>query len=492
MKIKNGSLFLLVFLFLLISILGDTGCANIVAPMGGPRDTIPPRLVLATPHDSAKLFPLTAAKGTSNKIVFYFNEYIDPKDIRTELIVSPVPKTDPIVDSKLRTLTVRIKDTLEPNTTYSLNFGNAIRDVNEGNILKNFTYVFSTGKYIDSMQYSGHVIVANTGKIDSTLIVLLHKKLDDSAVVKSKPRYIARVDSTGRFKFRYLEPGKYALYAMKDEGGSHQYLSKGQLFAFADSPVVIGPGGTPPLVLYAYAEGPETKSGNKSSSSGGAKSSGGEKKSDKEKEKDKRLQFQTNLSNGVFDVLDTFRFQFPNPLKDFDSSKIKFTDENFQSIPDKDYRFMEGDTNNRLFYMLYTWPTDTKYHLILAKDFAQDSSGRMLLKTDTISFRTRKDIEYGEVWIRIFNLDLNRKPVLQFVVGDAVKYSVPLRNNNAYKTQLFTPGDYELRVLYDTNGNGVWDPGEFFGKHRQPEQVITVLKKFTVKPNWDNDKDITL
>jgi hypothetical protein len=155
MKIQNGPSILFLFVTV-VSMLGNTGCANIVPPLGGPRDTLPPKLVFVTPRDSSKLF-------NANKIVFTFDEYIDPKDVRTELIVSPVPKTEPIVDAKLRTLTVRIKDTLQPNTTYSLNFGNAIRDVNEGNIMKNFTYVFSTGRYIDSMRFSGNVLVANTG-----------------------------------------------------------------------------------------------------------------------------------------------------------------------------------------------------------------------------------------------------------------------------------------------------------------------------------------
>ena len=107
----------------------------------------------------------------SNKIVLNFDEYIDLKEIRNNLIVSPVPKIAPTVTSHLKTITIRIKDTLQPNTTYALNFGRAVTDVNEGNILKNFTYAFSTGNYIDSMSYSGRVVMANTGKPDSTLIV---------------------------------------------------------------------------------------------------------------------------------------------------------------------------------------------------------------------------------------------------------------------------------------------------------------------------------
>src|SRR5579859_1830320 len=102
MKIKTGLFFLILFSLLIVCIVGPTGCANIVAPLGGPKDTIPPRLVSAIPKDSAKHF-------TGTKIIFNFDEYIDGKDIRTELLVSPVPKIDPIVDTKLRTVTIRIK-----------------------------------------------------------------------------------------------------------------------------------------------------------------------------------------------------------------------------------------------------------------------------------------------------------------------------------------------------------------------------------------------
>ena len=484
MKIQHSPLFFLLLSIFIISLSGNTGCANIVPPLGGPRDTIPPRLLYVIPRDSSKSL-------TPTKIIFNFDEYIDPKDVRTELIVSPLPKTEPLVDARLRILTVRIKDTLQPNTTYSFNFGNAIRDVNEGNILKNFTYVFSTGKYIDSMRFSGTVLVANTGKADSTMIVLLHRKLDDSAVVKERPRYIARLDSMGRFSFRYLEPGKYALYALKDEGGTRRYLSAAQLFAFSDTPVVIGPA-TPPATLYAFVE-PDTSKKTAKSASGnkggpGAKSSD---KSDKEKEKDKRLQFQTNISNGEFDVLDTFKLTFGTPLKVFDSTRIRFTDDNYQDIPAGNYHF-KRDSTNKLFFLTYTWPTDSKYHLILAKNFAEDSAGRKLLKIDTIPFRTKKDIEYGEVRVRISNLDLSKKPVLLFVQQDAIKYAYTFKNGKEFRVQLFAPGEYELRVLYDTNGNGIWDAGRFFGKHRQPERVVPIKKKLTVKANWDDDMDVTL
>ena len=474
---QNGLCFLALCLSLFFGAVCFHGCANIVPPSGGPKDTIPPRLVSALPVDSVKHF-------AEKKIILNFNEYIDGKDIRTELIVSPVPKVDPIVDAKLKVVTIRIKDTLQPNTTYSLNFGKGIKDVNEGNVLKNFIYVFSTGDVIDKGDFTGNIFVANTGKADSTIIAMLHVTDSDSAVIKNKPRYIAKTDSTGRFHFQFVKPGKYWLYGLKDEGASRKYLSKAQLFAFADSPVVIG-ASTPPVTIYAYAEtGGDGKSSTSSSSSTPAKKPS--------KKQDTRLQVTTNAANGAFDVLDTFRLTFSSGLKIFDSTQLRFTDENYKDLPLTQYRYVR-DTTNKIFTLLFTWPTDTKFHLVLPRTFGQDSLGRKLIKDDTISFKTKKDIEYGEVQIRVMNLDLSRHPVLLFVQSDKIKYSYAFNSRRTVRKILFPPGEYELRILYDANHNGVWDPGKFFGKDRkQPERVITIRKKMNVKANWDNDWDTNL
>lgn len=460
---------------LIIDMVCLQGCANIIPPNGGPKDTIPPRLISALPVDSVRHF-------AEKKIVLNFDEYIDGKDLRTELLVNPVPKVDPIIDSKLKVITIRIKDTLQPNTTYSLNFGKGIKDVNEDNVLRNFMYVFSTGDNIDKGEMTGYVYVANTGKPDSTIIAMLHVTDSDSAVIKDRPRYIARTDTTGRFHFQFLKPGKYWLYALKDEGGSHKYLSKSQLFAFADSPVVIS-AGSPTPILYAYAETAETKSSSGSSSGPPKRSS---------KKKDTRLQVTNNTSNGVFDVLDTFRLTFSSALKIFDSTQLRFTDENFKDLPLNQYRYVR-DTTGKVFALLYHWPTDAKYHLILPRTFGQDSLGRKLIKDDTMNIRTKKDIEYGEVQVRVMNLDPSRHPVLLFVQNDKIKYSIPFRNRRTVRQILFPPGEYELRILFDTNQNGVWDPGTFFGKtKKQPERVITIRRKMNVKANWDNDWDTNL
>jgi hypothetical protein len=478
MNVNKAVCFLVLYLLVLFGAVGHSGCANIIPPTGGPRDSLPPYLVSSTPKDSAKRF-------TEKKILLTFNEYINGQDIRTELLVNPVPKIEPIVDAKLRVVTIRIKDTPQANTTYSLQFGKGIKDVNEGNVLKNFTYVFSTGDSIDRGELEGNVIVANTGRADSTLVAVLHTSFDDSAVIKDRPRYIARLDSVGRFHFRYVKPGKYALYALKDEGGSHKYLSRAQLFAFAQGPVTVG-GVSEAQTLYAYAELAETKKGTATGTTGTTPPA------KKPKKEDTRLQVTANVTSGQFDVLDTFRLAFSGGLRVFDSIQLRFTNEDFQDIDARQYRWAR-DTSGRIVTLHHAWPTDTRFHIIIPRTFGQDSLGRKLLQDDTISFHTKKDIDYGEVQVRVKNLATTMNPVLQFVQSDKVKYSFPFSSRGVVRKVLFPPGEYELRILYDINHNGVWDPGIFFGSEKkQPEKVITIRKKMDVKANWDNDWDTTL
>src|SRR5687768_7443949 len=237
---------LLLSLFFLAQLITPLGCANMIPPSGGPRDSLPPVLLGINPPDSTKNF-------AGKRIVFQFDEFVQVDNPRENLLVSPVPKIDPLVESRLRTVTVTIKDTLQENVTYSIDFGNAIRDINEGNVFKDFKYVFTTGNHFDSLEITGNVIVAETGTVDSTLIVMLHTSFDDSAVIKDRPRYIAKLEQDGRFKFENLPAGRYAIYAMKDEGGQRRYLSKGLFFAFSDSAINTA-ASPPPITLYAYVE----------------------------------------------------------------------------------------------------------------------------------------------------------------------------------------------------------------------------------------------
>ena len=481
--IRQSLLIFILFILVIPQIVVQTGCANIVPPQGGYRDSIPPLLVKANPGDSAKNF-------TGKRITFSFDEFVTVENIPENLIVSPTPEIVPSVDYKLNTVTVRLKDTLENNTTYSLNFGNAIKDVNESNVLKNFTYIFSTGSYLDSLELHGKVILAETGKPDSTLIAMLHTSGDDSAVIKLKPRYIAKLDSAGNFVFKNLPPATYYLYALKDEGGTRRYFDDKQLFAFADKPVTVQVK-SESVTLYAYASKEKEKAKEKtqqpSSTSLPGLNLGNRNRPNPAAEK--RLRYQTNLSNNQQDLLSPFMMSFDQPLRNFDSSKMGlYTDSTF--TPVTAYMFVKDSTNKKL-QLTNAWKENIVYHLILDKDFADDSSGRKLLKTDTLTFTTNKISDYGELKIVFHNLDLSKNPVVQFITSNTIFKSFPL-NGADFIQPLFLPGDYELRILFDSNKNGVWDEGKFFGKHLQPEITKPVDRRITIRKNWKNEFDIVL
>jgi hypothetical protein len=338
-------------LIITISIISGQGCANIVPPQGGPRDSIPPVLLKATPGDSTRNF-------TGNKITFTFDEFVDVdvSSLQQNLNVSPSPKINPSVDPKLNTVTVKLKDTLESNTTYSINFGDAIKDFTEGNPIKGFTYTFSTGKYIDSLELTGKIILAETGKTDTTLIVMLHTSATDSAIVNEKPRYITKLDGNGNYTFKNLPPKTFYIYALKDDGGTRRYSDE-KLFAFADKPVM--PTLKPePDTLYAWAAKQTTQ---ETTAPLGLNIGGGRIKSGGNTA-DTRLKYQTNLSTGQQDLLGNFIMTFEQPLRSFDSTKIKlYTDSTFN--PAGAYSFKKDSTNKKI-QLTHTWKENTTYHII--------------------------------------------------------------------------------------------------------------------------------
>jgi hypothetical protein len=469
---QKGILIFLASVVMMTSVLlSTTGCANIIPPMGGPRDSLAPVLL--------KVVPGAAATGfNAKKIDFYFDEYIEVQDPFTNVLVSPLPANSPVVDSRLRDLSVRLKDTLLPNTTYTIDFGNAIKDFTEGNVVKGLRYIFSTGSYIDSLEIKGQVILAESGKTDSTLIAMLHTDSTDSAVMRVRPAYISRLDKNGRFHFRNLPSKKFYLYALKDEGGSRRYSGGAQLFAFADEPV-FSKYSADSTTLFAFVAKPET-----------GLTPGINIPAPKEKpDTDKRLKFQTNLQNSQQDLLENFKFTFEKPLRRFDTAGVKlFIDSSF--TPVDSLRFRE-DSTHTIWELISPWKEGATYHLILQKGAAEDSAGKQWQKTDTIQFKAKLRTDYGKLKIRLKGLDLQRSPVLLFMQGDRIFKAVAM-NNQMMEDDLFPPGEYPVRILYDENKNGKWDTGQFFGQKRQPEKVQPLEKKITVKSNWSNDYEINI
>lgn len=445
------------------------GCANQIPPLGGLRDSLPPVLVQVRPLDSSRNF-------NSKKIVFEFNEYVQLDNPSQNLLVSPTPKVQPRVEARLHTVTVTIADTLEPNTTYSLNFGNSIKDINEGNVLREFRYIFSTGENIDTFSLSGQIILAENGRTDSTLIAALYRDGDDSSIIKKNPRYIARLDKNGQFRFQNLPGEVFYLYIFPGDGMPRYQRSK--LFAFADKPYTVSETRQADT-LYAYIDDEEKKTVATTRPPGGRNNTPA----------DKRLRIETNLENGEQDLLKPLEVFFRlAPLKTFDSSKIRFLNENKQPI--SQYTLIL-DTSKTKITLTYKWEEGKAYSLVVDKDFAADTLGRALTRTDTLQFRAKKESMYGSVKWRFLNLDLARHPVLQLVQGDEIKYSHVFVNRE-FNAALFPPGDYDLRILYDANQNGKWDPGSFFKDRHQPERVQIIPRKVTIKAKWVNEVDFSL
>ena len=460
----KGYSFAAAFLLLVLAQLGNS-CANIVPPAGGPRDSLPPRLVKASPPDSSTNFH-------GKTIELTFDEYITLQETRANLTVSPMYEIQPEISTHLRTLRIRIKDSLEANTTYTFNFGSAIRDFNEGNILRDFDYTFSTGPTLDSLTLSGSVILAETGEVDTTILVELYRNLDDSAVVKQGPRYITHPDAQGNFRFRNLPAGTFAVYALEDKN-NRRYLAKNQLFGFIDSTVNSARPGVP-VQLYAYRETPLAATGGT-----------GAPRATPQAATDRRLKYTT--SNGPQDLESDFRISFENKVKTYDSSKLRLLRDSSTLVPFR----LRLDSTQHVLSLRPSWEPGASYQLILEKDFATDSSGRSQLRNDTIAFSAKRTTDYGKLLLRFRNVDTASHPVLQFLQGGNVVFSAPV-GSGTLSRDLFAPGEYDLRVLFDRNGNGVWDAGRFFGGHRQPEIVRPVDRKLTIKADLDNEIEIAL
>lgn len=450
--------------FITILYCSQIGCANIIPPGGGPRDTLPPVLVNATPKDSS-------LNSTATKITLSFNEYIELKDITQNLIVSPLPKNSPIVEHKLKTITIKLKDSLEANTTYSLNFGNSIVDINENNPFKNFTYVFSTGKNIDSNSLSGKVMVAETGLIDSTLIAVLYRNLNDTAVVKERPRYIAKLKGDGTFIFNNLPAGNYNLFAMNNSY-TKKYDDSTQLFGFLDSAIEVGKTLTA-STIYTFQE---------------AKKIVPTPPSTVKPDTDKNLKYTTSLESGRQDILDSsLTFNFSRKIKSIDTSKIGLYDTNYKKL--NSYKIVK-DSNQQIMHFITAWKPKTTYYLILQRDAVLDTINAKIAKTDTLKFITKSEADYGSVKIRFNKIDSNEHKVLLIYKESKLYESIKITQKEIVK-KLYQPGEYELKILIDKNKNGIWDTGNYKQK-KQPEIIQLVDKKLSVRPNWDNETDIIL
>lgn len=458
--------FIKIFFGLGVMVMG-WGCGQQIPPTGGPRDSLPPKLVSSIPEYGIKNF-----KG--DRITLTFDEYVTLDNPFEKITYSPIPKSNPNAEGRLKNVTIKIKDTLEENTTYNIDFGNSLKDINEGNILKDFSFVFSTGPYLDSAYLIGKVIVAETGNTDSTMIAVLHKNLDDSAVAKEKPRYYTRLKGDGSFLFRNIKAGTYRIFAIKDADGGKKYDQPSELIAFADQPVEMGKDTA--IVLYAFAAEDETPVSKTPKPTAAAK-----------KTDDKRLRFGNNLDLGKQDLLGPFTLKSEFPLNAFDSTGIILTDKDFNKI---DKVSISLDPSGKEIFISHPWKENQEYKILLSKGFATDTMENKVMRADTIGFFSKKESDYGKLDIRIDNLDSTIRPVLQLLKNNKITHTEKLQKNR-YQLNFMDPGEYKVLILFDKNGNGKWDTGNYW-KKLQPEIVVSRKQNLQVRANWDNELRLDL
>ncbi len=445
--------------FVIVYGLSLQGCANIIPPGGGPRDSLPPVLTMSLPKDSA-------TNVVTNKFTLTFNEYIEVKDVQQNLVVNPLPTNMPLIDYKLRNVFIKWKDSLQPNTTYTLNFGDAIKDVNEGNAAKNFTYIFSTGKQVDEGSLQGSLSIAKDGGLDTTLIVVLHPNLSDTAITKLKPKYMSKLNGKGEFRFSNIANGNYNVFAIP-ANFTKTYQDTTEYFAFHYLPISISKDTLKTLNLLAFIQTEKET-----------------KPLVVENKGEKKITYTPNLFNGKLDVLDSsFKIVFNKKIK-VDSS-IQLTDTNNIAIKNWSTLVQENTL-----IINYKFLFGGVYKLILPKQSIKDSLGTTLPKSDTILITAMQQKDYGKLKLRLAINPNIKNPLLLIYKDGSLQKSMTITNKEILFNH-FLPAEYSLFVVEDNNKNGKWDSGNYF-KKLQPEKTIPIKKKLPVKANWENEMEINL
>lgn len=206
-------------------------CARMGQPDGGWYDEVPPRVVGATPGERA-------TKVNQQKLEIRFSEYIKVDNPTENIIFCPPQLEMPEIKATGKSVKIELKDTLMPNTTYTIDFSNAISDNNEGNPMGNYTYVFSTGEQIDTLEVSGYVLEAETLEPVKGSLVGLYSNLEDSAFTTQPMLRVGRTDGDGQFRIRGIAPGKYRIFSLMDSDGDYKLSQRGEMLGYSHDIIV--------------------------------------------------------------------------------------------------------------------------------------------------------------------------------------------------------------------------------------------------------------
>lgn len=516
-------------------------CAKRGSITGGLKDTLAPVLVSSTPKNLTTDF-----KG--NEITLVFDEYIKLKNLNKQLIISPPMKYEPVITptNVSKYINIKLRDTLQPNTTYSFNFGQSIADNNEGNAINQFKYIFSTGPYIDSLKLSGKIKDSYAKKVDNFVSVMLYEandKYKDSVIYKEFPRYITNtLDSMRTFEFENLKAGKYLLVALKDKGSNNKFNPKDDKIGFIKHFITV-PNDTifelelfketlplktfkpiqvsgnrlllpyegkqdfktnrPAIVLKHNDEKLETiitrfpkkdslqvwfKPFKADSLSLDVTKDKYEKKfTFKYKDQKKDTLNIKAVQNGTINFRDRFTLETETPLVKFDKTKIKLVNKDSTAV---DFTTEYDEFEQKLYVDFKKEPLE-KYNFTFFPGALTDFYEKT---NDTLSYKlsTKEPADYGNLILNLKNV--KRFPIIVEITnknGDEVLASEYSEGKTEIEFNLMVPAQFTIRVIYDDNKNKKYDTGSFLEK-RYAEEVFYFQREIDVRTNWDVNETIDL
>lgn len=523
--LRLRSVLALLAMMLLIS------CAQQVPLTGGEKDIEAPKELESFPKNGSANF-------NSDEIVIEFDEFIQIQNLSSQLIVSPLMESEPEVMVKNKKLVIKLKDTLSANTTYSLNFGNAIMDITENNPFPNYKYVFSTGGFVDSLSFSGTIINAQDLTPQEQTYVLLYNQFEDSVPLKEKPRYIAISDKEGNFNITNIASGTYKLFAINDINGNYLFDLPNEEIAFSNELITINESSannilylfeeesniqyvvksehkkygkidvilnTPPtkLAITAVNNTPKEfaiKENNKTNDSltlwilptVNTKEIEFELKDDTavidtlnfslinaKKFNDSALVVQSNIG-GQFDLNQNIFLTLNRPFVAYYSDSLKLIEDSIEVKPN----YPLVDIGLRKFELAYDFKENANYQLIIPPNTFEDLYG---IKNDTtiINFKTKKTTDYGAIALNIAP-NFTDNYILQLRKNKKIIQQDFLTGKQLVNYKYLVPGNYELKLIIDTNNDKKWTTGKYIDQ-QQPEKILFYEKEISIRANWDND-----
>ncbi|WP_430466937.1 Ig-like domain-containing protein [Winogradskyella ouciana] len=514
-------------------------CANRGSPSGGEIDEEPPVIVDESPENFSTNFK-------EDEIRIYFNEYVKIKDIRKQLIVSPPMDVDPVIvpmGNASKYISITIKDTLQENTTYAFNFGESIVDNNEENPYPYYRYVFSTGDTIDSLSVRGYVEDAILEEPDTFISVMLYEvdsTYTDSIVYREKPRYITNtLDSLTTFSIDNIKAGTYKLIALKDKNGNYKFDQKDDKIAFHEDFISVPSASEYQLTLFkeeANFKAVKPKQEGKSMimfpyegdyesmriNVLGDKPEGyqtrivkdpttdtlyywykpdfevdttlflvtNEKHVDTFKHRFRKLEADSleikTVTSGTLNFENEFTIEGSIPLTKIDTTKIKLINRDSTEI---NYGVEYDSILNRYKFPVVKEEGQKYFFEMLPGTFTDFYEGT---NKDTLNytFRTKLKSEYGNIRVNLRNAKF---PLIVQLVDQkgVVLYERYTIESPVVDFTNISPRQYSLRVIYDANGNGKYDTGNYL-LGIQPERVSYSPPIEEVRKSFDFIIDFTL